>query len=171
VYSFSADGPSAYEAYDGVVLARAPAARLREREAIEFFAGLDANGRPRWSRDLGERRPVLRHPGACRRLDVVHHPGLGRYLMALAFDARGGWALLDAPEPWGPWHVAWFTPYWGLGGTHSYRLPSRWLDAAGGRGTLVFSGKRHEGIDYDAFCVRGLELRRVERAVDPPRAL
>jgi hypothetical protein len=158
VYVYSQDGPSAYEADDAIVLARAPTQRIREREAYEFFAGIDASGAPRWTRDLDRRAATLVHPGGCRRSDVVHHPGLSRYLMALGFDARGGFGIFEAPEPWGPWRTVYATQRWDLGDTHSYRLPAPWLQGDDHELALVISGRDTEIARVDAFCVRGFRI-------------
>ena len=80
VYVYSSDGPSAYVAYDHIVLARVPKGRIRDRSAYRFFGGLDAAGRPAWTDNLAERSPILTRPGGCERIDVVYHPELGRYL-------------------------------------------------------------------------------------------
>lgn len=154
VYTYSPDGPDAYTSFDGVVLARVHRASIRDREAYEFYAGAGSDGGPRWTDKIEQRVATFRYPRHCQRLDVVFHPRLQRYLMALAFDQEGGWGIFDAPQPWGPWTTAFFTPDGGLGRTHSYRLPSKWLDLHPGELTLVFSGREHEGMDYDAFCVR-----------------
>lgn len=163
VYVYSQDGPSAYVADDRVVLARAPRERIRERDAYQFFAGLDAAGRPRWTSDLARRAGVFEYTGACRRIEVVHVPGPDRYLMALGFDAGGGWGLFEAPEPWGPWRTVYFTRRWDLGDTHSYRVPTRWIGRwtgdGGSRLALVVSGRDSGDLRIDAFCVRGLGLR------------
>ncbi len=165
VYVYSQDGPSAYKPYDHVVLARVPKDRLREREAYQFFAGLDARGRPRWTPDITRRASVLEHPGRCYRMDVVYHPGLRRYLLCQAFgNGRGGWAIFDAPEPWGPWTTAFYTEDWGLGNIHGFRLPTKWIDPRGNTMWLVFSGRAHKGVDYDAFCLRRCTLVLRERA-------
>src|SRR5205814_1991861 len=55
VYTYSQDGPSAYETDNGVVLARVAKDRIRERGAWEFYAGLDADGRPLWTADAVRR--------------------------------------------------------------------------------------------------------------------
>jgi hypothetical protein len=90
---------------------------------------------------------------------VVYHPGIKRYLLALGFSMRGGgWGIFEAPEPWGPWSTAFITESWGLGDTHSYRLPSKWIDANSNKMYLVFSGRDDRGTDYDAFCVRKVIL-------------
>ncbi len=147
VYAYSQDGPSAYERDDGVVLARAPRKRLREKSAWEFWAD------GRWSANIDERRPVLRYEGHCERVDAVWHPGLRRYLLAMGYNHASGWGLYEAPEPWGPWRVAFHTERWDLEETHGYRLPSKWI-GEGGRMYLIYSGRGRE----DAFCVRGLTL-------------
>ena len=161
-YLYSPDGPSAYEPADGIVLARAPVARLREAGAYEYFSGLDGEGRPVWTAEISERRPVFRYPGRCQRLDAVYHPALGRYLLAVGYNHRGGWGLYDAPAPWGPWTSVYHTTYWGLGNTHYYRLPPRWL-AADGRGLwMAFSGRTYDGVVYDAMCLRRVEWDLVD---------
>jgi CubicO group peptidase (beta-lactamase class C family) len=158
VYVYSQDGPSAYEDYDRVVMGRVPKEHIRDRRAYEFFVRLDESGRAVWTKNIAERGAVFSYPGRCRRLDVVYNPGIRRYLLAIGFDNGGGWGIFDAPEPWGPWTTAFYTEYWGLGGTHGYRLPSKWIQPDGKTMYLVFSGVRHNGALYDAFCVRKLTL-------------
>jgi CubicO group peptidase (beta-lactamase class C family) len=158
VYAYSQDGPSAYEINDGVVLARAPRKRLRDGSAWEFFAGAAAKSSARWSRDVAERQPVFRFPKHCQRVDAVYHPVLKRYLLLVGYGHTGGWGLYEGPKPWGPWAVAFHTEYWGLGETHGYRLPAKWISKDGRSAALVFSGLIYNGIVYDAFCVRKMRL-------------
>ncbi len=154
VYTYSQDGPSAYEPSDHLVLARAPKDRLRERSAWEFFVRLDASGRPVWTRDIAARGPVFTYRNHCGRVDVVFHPGSRRYLMALGYNHQGGWGIYDAPEPWGPWTTAFHTQGWGLEGTHSYRLPAKWIQPRGQTMYLVFSGVK----PWDGLCLRGVTV-------------
>jgi CubicO group peptidase (beta-lactamase class C family) len=158
VYIYSQDGPSAYEPSDGLVLERVPKDRIRSRDAYEFFSHLNAHGAPVWTKDIGRRGPVFTFPGHCQRVGAVYNPFCKRYLLSLGFDQAGGWGIFDAPEPWGPWTTAFFTQDWGLGKTHDYRLPSKWISDDGRSMALVFSGRKHDGVEYDAFCVRHLEL-------------
>jgi CubicO group peptidase (beta-lactamase class C family) len=158
VYTYSQDGASAYEANDSLVLARVPKASIRNRDAYEFFAGLDAGGHPEWTRDIAARGPVFSFRGHCQRADAVYNPLLKRYLLALGYNHKGGWGMFDAPEPWGPWTTVFHTDYWGLGGTHGYRLPAKWIGPAANQMTLVFSGVALPGMMNDAFCVRRMTL-------------
>jgi hypothetical protein len=89
---------------------------------------------------------------------VVYNPGLKRYLLALGFNHNGGWGLYDSPNPWGPWTVAFETEKWDQGGTHGYRLPSKWISPDGRTMQLLFSGIKPN----DAFCLRQMELRTSE---------
>ena len=98
---------------------------------------------------------AVRFAGHCQRVDAVYNAGLKRYLLPVGYNHHGGRGLYDAPEPWGPWTEAYHTEYWGLGGTNGYRMPAKWMSGDGRRMELVFSGVR----PWDAFCVRGMELR------------
>ena len=158
VYVYSQDGPSAYESNDQVILARVPKGRIRERGAYEFFVRSDDAGRPPWSKDIRERGGVFRYSGHCQRTDAVYSAGLGRYLLLVGYSHGGGWGVFDAPEPWGPWTTAFHTEDWGLGGTHGYRLPSKWMSPDGRTMHLVFSGVKLPSISYDAFCLRRFSL-------------
>ncbi|HTM49697.1 MAG TPA: serine hydrolase, partial [Bryobacteraceae bacterium] len=154
VYTYSQDGPSAYQVDDGIVLARSPKDRIRDRGAYEFFVKLDADRQPVWTKEIARRGQVFSYPTGCQRLDVVYNPGIRRYLMALSSGHEGAWGIFDAPAPWGPWTTAFHTAAWGLGGTHGYRLPSKWISPDGRTMWLVFSGVKPN----DAFCVRRFTL-------------
>ena len=154
VYAFSQEGPSAYEADNAVVLARAPKEKIRDREAWEFFERRDG-GQPVWTADIARRGAVFAYPAHCERVDAVYDAGIGRYLLAVGYDHAGGWGLFDAPEPWGPWTTV-LHRQWDIAGTHGYRLPSKWISADGLKLTLVFSGVKPN----DAFCTREMRLRK-----------
>ena len=159
VYIYSSDGPSAYEAYDQIALARVPREKICEGTAYEFFVSAESAGQAVWSGEIAQRGPVFSFPGNCQRLDAVYHPGLRRYLLLLGYGHRGAWGIFDAPEPWGPWTTVFHTGDWGLGDTHGYRLPSKWIEPEGNVLHIVFSGRSHEGVEFDAFCVRKLTLK------------
>jgi CubicO group peptidase (beta-lactamase class C family) len=172
IYIYSQDGPSAYESDNQLELARIPKDRITDRSALEFFQRLDEHGRPVWTRDIERHGAVFRYPGNCRRSDVVYNPGIRRYLLALAYNASGDWGLFDAPEPWGPWTTAFHSHAsapraarsWDISGTHSYRLPAKWIRKDGQTMTLIFSGVGSN----DALCTRTirLEVQREARRLE-----
>jgi CubicO group peptidase (beta-lactamase class C family) len=155
VYTYSQDGPSAYESDNGLLLARVAKDRIRDRGAWEFYQGLDAQGRPVWTADVARHGTVFAYPSNSERVDVVYDAGIRRYLMALGYDHAGGWGLFDAPEPWGPWTTV-LHRQWDIAGTHGYRLPAKWISEDGLTMTLVFSGVKPN----DAFCTRTLTLKK-----------
>ncbi|MCI0391587.1 MAG: serine hydrolase [Acidobacteria bacterium] len=161
VYVYSPDGNSAYETTDHLVLARVPKTQLREREAYRFFAGLDSNGRPRWTPEIVQRGAVFTHPRHCYRTSVTYNAALRRYMLVQALanaasrdgagklDVRfsGGLAIYDAPEPWGPWTTVFLTRQWDVGPGESASFPTKWISVDGKTLHLVFSGD-------DYFSVR-----------------
>jgi hypothetical protein len=155
VYTYSQDGPSAYESDNSIVLARVPKERIRDREAWKFLERGEPGEPPVWTNQIEKRGSVFMYPANCQRVDVVYDAAIGRYLMALGYDHAGGWGLFDAPEPWGPWTTI-LHRQWDVPGTHGYRLPARWISKDGLTLTLVFSGVRPN----DAFCTRTLTLVR-----------
>jgi CubicO group peptidase (beta-lactamase class C family) len=165
VYVYSPDSDSAYTSADHIILARVLQNRLPEREAYEFFAGLDSDGQPTWTRELSQRRAVFQHPGCCYRPRVTYNAALKRYLLVHPvanarsrdttgkLDTRfsGGLAIFDAPEPWGPWTTVFFTEQWEVGPGDSASFPAKWMSVDGTTLYLVFSGD-------DSFSVRRATL-------------
>ncbi len=156
VYIVSPDGVSAYRPADRMVLARVPKTRIADRAAYEFFAGRDDRGGPLWTRDITARRGVFEYPGGCYRSTISYDAGLRRYLWCQTLpggDARfrGGFAIYDAPEPWGPWTTVFFTDDWDVAPGETCSLPTKWMSPDGRTVHLVFSGE-------DSFSVRMGEL-------------
>ena len=149
---YTHDSDSAYERADRMVLGRAPKHRVRERSAWEFFAKLDERGQPVWTSDIAARGAVFANPGRCYRSSVSYSAALERYLWCqtgAGEDTRfaGGFAIYDAPEPWGPWTTAFSTDQWDVGPGETQHLPARWMSADGRTIQLLFSGD-------DCFSVR-----------------
>jgi hypothetical protein len=150
VYTYSQDGPSAYGPRDSAVLARVPKDKIRDKQAYEFFVRRAPDGQAVWSAKISERGPVFEAPGRTERLDTAYNRALGRYLLTVGYGHGKGWGLFESPTPWGPWRTAFSTNDWGLGETHGYRLPTKWMSADGREMWLVFSGIKPN----DAFCTR-----------------
>jgi len=166
VYAYSHDGPKADTPADRFVLIRALKHRLTERAGWEFYTGRTRNGEPMWSSEIGLREGIFANPDACLRSAMTYQPSLGRYLWWQQRpqpkghpdrgDTRfeGGFAVYDAPEPWGPWTTVYDTPKWDTGPGEHGDFPTKWTDREGRYLYLVFSGE-------DAFSVRRATVRRV----------
>jgi hypothetical protein len=164
VYAYSHEGSLADTPADHFILMRASKDKLTSREAWEFFVKLDANGQPQWSRDITQRGPVFTHRDACLRSAMTYCAPLKRYLwwqhIPLPAGAKdrgdtrytGGFAVYDAPEPWGPWTTAYFTEKWDVGPGEHGDFPTKWMSEDGKTLHLVFSGE-------DAFSVREVTVK------------
>jgi hypothetical protein len=165
VYVYSPDADSAYQPADRMVLARVPKGNINRRDAYEFFKGLDQGRQPLWSKELAERGAVFRHPGRCYRGGITFNAGLKRYLWVQIIpgtegrkaDTRfeGGFAIYDAPEPWGPWTTVYFTEKWDVGPGETASFPTRWMSADGKTLPLVFSGEDHFSVRQASLTVSG----------------
>ena len=156
MYVYSPDHDSAYENADRFVLARVPADRIRDRGMYEFYVGLD-RGEPRWTELYDERGAVFEKTDGCSRSGISYNAGLKRYLWWHQHRVpgddntrfRGGFAIYDAPEPWGPWTTVYYTDLWDVGPGDQAFFPTKWMSDDGLTCTLVFSGD-------DTFAVRGV---------------
>lgn len=164
VYAYSHDGPRADTPADGFMLMRAHKERVTDKSAWEFFAGFDDDSTPIWTAEIDRRMSVFSHPENCLRSAITYNSGIKRYLWWQQIpqpaghpdrgDTRfdGGFAIYDAPEPWGPWTTVEFIPKWDVGPGEHGDFPGKWMSPDGTELFLVFSGD-------DAFCVRGAKLR------------
>jgi len=122
VYSYAVKRPFPRTTIE---LARVPKQQITDRNAYEFFAGLDVSGNPKWTSDITARKPVFEDTSGIGIASVSYNAGIGRYLLttAHALDATYGLdnlGIFDSPTPWGPWTTAAYYETWG-------NFPSRWL--------------------------------------------
>ena len=147
-----------------MVLARVPNDQIRNRQSYEFFQQLDATGQPIWTRDINERGTVFNHAGKCYRSSISYNAGLRRYLWCQTLpggDARfrGGFAIYDAPEPWGPWTTVSYTEEWDVGPGESSSFPTKWMSPDGQTVYLVFSGDDCFSVRKATFVLHGSAAR------------
>ena len=153
VYLYSHDSDSAYKPADKMVMARVPKEQILNRDAYEFFEGLDDSSKPIWTKDIHDRGAVFINPGRCYRSGISYNAGLKRYLWCQTIynkdDMRfkGGIAIFDAPQPWGPWTTVYYTDQWDVGPGETSCLPTKWMSDDGKTCYLLFSGD-------DCFSVR-----------------
>jgi hypothetical protein len=130
-----------------ITLMRAPKAELMEREAYQFFAGLNAEQQPTWTANITKRRPVFTdRNGIGWNTSVSYNPGLRRYLLITEHHRlkEGNFGLFDAPEPWGPWTTVAYTYAFGEphveASTFFWNFSNKWLSGDGKDFVLVFTG-------------------------------
>jgi hypothetical protein len=132
--------------------------RLILAAAAAFLAcsAVGAAEMPVRDRPLAARGEVFTNPGRCYRTAVTYNSALRRYLLCqILFGEEprfvGGFGIYDAPEPWGPWTTAYFTPLWDVGPGETSSIPTKWMSADGTSFHLVFSGD-------DCFSVRRAKI-------------
>ncbi len=82
---------------------------INDINAWEFFAGYDKDGRPQWTRDFGQIKPLLEWNNHMGCVTATYVPGLKKYLMCVT----DGWPtvanmnsyILEADELTGPWRM------------------------------------------------------------------
>jgi hypothetical protein len=150
-------------------LIRVPRDRMAERRAYRFFAGIAANGAPRWVSRIDQRRPVLEKAHV---LDtpptVTWNPYLRRFIMVLPHVPRSdpsqrGVAFYEATRPWGPWYEITTLDRFAQGTAFFFQLPTKWM-RSDGSAWLAFSGiDVPGGQEWDA-----LNLVKARFVVAPP---
>jgi hypothetical protein len=93
------------------------------------------------------------------RSGITYKAGLQRYLwcqIGPGEDTRfaGGFAVYDAPEPWGPWTTVFHTDAWDTGPGESASLPTKWMSPDGLTVHLVFSGGDHFSVRKGTLALR-----------------
>jgi CubicO group peptidase (beta-lactamase class C family) len=165
VYVASHDSDSAYEPSDRMAMSRVPSDRIADREAYEFFSGLDPGGQPLWTREIADRGAVFSSPVRCYRSGISYDAELKRYLWCQILPGKdprfsGGVGIYDAPEPWGPWTTVFFTEQWDVGPGETASFPTKWMSDGGKSLVLVFSGD-------DCFSTRRARLATSAGAGQP----
>jgi hypothetical protein len=155
------DDSAALQSPGQVDLVRVARERVTDRNAYEFFGGRDAQGKPRWTRDIAQRQPVFEDSsGLGGRLSVSYNLGLRRYLLCAEHGEayHGNLGIFDAPEPWGPWTTVAYYRNWGdTRTTFFWNFSNKWLSEDSTSLVLVFTGTD----DNDAWnTVKGRFLLR-----------
>lgn len=93
-----------------VRLAYQPARQIETASSLRYFTGLDRAGRPVWSGDEAEARPLFALPdvkaGGIGELSVSYNRFLRKWLLLYNSGQPRGILLRTADRPWGPWSEA-----------------------------------------------------------------
>ena len=167
VYMVSHDNPNAYEAADRFILVRVPKNEITNRKAYQLFRKLDSDNNPVWTKDIQQRGAIFTNPGRCLRSGISYNAGLGRYLWwqqgprdGADTRFRGGFAIYDAPEPWGPWTNVYYTQEWDVGPGETASFPTKWMSIDGKTCYLVFSGNDNFSVRKVTFTLANDEGER-----------
>jgi hypothetical protein len=128
---------------DNLYMARAPREKVLQREAYEFFSGLDTRGQTSWNRDFSLARPIFTDANGADAGGMVYDPGLGCFLLTCFHTGPGQLGIFEARQPWGPWSTVAYYANWGGMGTPGEGLtcefPQKWMSADGATLWAIFS--------------------------------
>lgn len=144
-----------------IYLLRVPGSRMMDREAWQFFAGMD-RGKPVWSKNADEKQPVFTdRNGVGTPMGISYNKEMKRYLLTTEHTApeSGMLGIFEAPEPWGPWYTVHYSGMDDWFG-HDYAeevpancffwcLPVKWMESKS-MCTMVFTGAGR-GKNNDSF--------------------
>ena len=143
-----------------IALMRVPISDITNLKVYEYFAGLDVNDNPTWTKNIQKRRAVFSDSlNGVMRTSVSYNKGLNRYLLITQHRSRykgndGYIGIYDAPTPWGPWTMVLFDNPWRIGlqnnkdpfckspdiKTVYWNFSNKWLSDDGKQFVLVYTG-------------------------------
>jgi hypothetical protein len=167
IYVASQANDSAYSYSPDIVMARVKKDSVMERSCYVFFAGLDENGNPLWSRDISKRKPIFTDPNGTQRIAITYNAPLGRYILTTSHLAgkkathTAALGVFEASEPWGPWSTVYYDDHWSVKDgndcrTYHHRFPPKWIGADGTTLWLLYSGL---DCGLYSFCVKQARLQ------------
>jgi hypothetical protein len=140
-----------------IFLFRVRKTEIEDKSKYQYFAGIQEANVPKWSSKISDKKPILTDPThAALNARIVYNSGIDRYLLTYKDNSSPGFmAILDAPEPWGPWTTVYYDPNWGEGYTFEYNFPSKWISADGKTMYMVYSGTK----EFDSFTLQKVTMK------------
>jgi hypothetical protein len=143
VYLFGSKQPTQRGGSTSLYLARAPREKVRQRDAFQFFSGLDPGGQATWNRQFTLARPIFTDTNGVAAGGMVFNPALGIFLLTCFHSGPGQLGVFEARQPWGPWQTVAYYENWGRLGTNGEGLtcefPQKWMSADGSTLWAIFS--------------------------------
>jgi hypothetical protein len=115
---------------------------INDRSKYEFFAGHNAQGKPIWSSDFQEIKPLVQWDNHCGCVTATYNAPLKKYLMCIT----DGWPtietmntfILESDEITGPWKLVTFMERFGEQG-YFVNIPSKFISDNGKSAWLCYS--------------------------------
>ncbi len=136
-----------------ISLLRVPSDSLNDKNAFEYFSGLDVSNNPTWSSSFSDRAPAFSDDtNGIMRTSASYNAGLGRYILVTQQVSRLQTedyhiGIYEAPEPWGPWRTVLFDNPADVGPglnndskTVYWNFSNKWLSPDGKEFVMVYTG-------------------------------
>lgn len=119
---------------------------MNDPAAYEFFAGYEADGRPRWSERFADIRPLLEWQNHLGIVTITYNGPLKKYLMFIT-DAHHhlhyDLLVLESDAVTGPWKVIRLWEKFGPAG-YFVNLPTKFINEDGKRFWLLYSANWYQ---------------------------
>jgi hypothetical protein len=126
---------------------------INDESKYEYFAGRDEQGRPRWSEDFEDTRPLLEWDNNCGCVTMTYNAPLKKYFMCIT----DGWPtvssmntyILESDQLTGPWKMVTYMEDFGPIG-YFVNIPSKFISDDGRTFWLCYSANfTHKGRWHD----------------------
>jgi hypothetical protein len=167
---------------NSLYLARVPREKVRERDAFQFFGGLDTHGQTRWNREFTLARPIFSDANGVAPGGMVYDPGLGCFILTCFHTGPGQLGVFEARQPWGPWSTVAYYANWGGMGTAGEGLtcefPQKWMSVDGLTLSGIFSVygegakqgiKAHDRFNLIKVTLSNAVGKKTDHAIEPAR--
>lgn len=129
---------------------------INDAKHYEYFGGNDRKGKPVWTKDLEQAKPILDWNNTCGGVTITYNKPLKKYLMCVTnggntvsmYDSY----LLEADKITGPWKMVTYMKNFGTQG-YFLNIPSKFISADGRSFWLCYSanwenqmGKKYASI-------------------------
>lgn len=140
---------------------------MNDRTKYEFFAGNNRNGKPVWSKNFSDIKPLVEWNNRCGCVTMTYNKPLGKYMMCIT----DGWPttgtmdtfILESDAITGPWKLVTYMEKFGEQG-YFVNIPSKFISSDGRTAWLSFSGNfsgkprvNPEGSRY-GWCLHEIKL-------------
>lgn len=116
---------------------------INDEDAYEYFAGHDSNGKPKWSNDFQDVKPVFDWNNNCGCVTITYNAPLKKYFMCIT----NGWPnntspmdsyILESDNITGPWKMVIYMDNFGKQG-YFVNIPSKFISDDGTKFWLCYS--------------------------------
>jgi hypothetical protein len=153
---------------------------INDESSYEYFAGHDGQGKPQWSKDFGNIKPLMSWDNHTGCVTITYNAPLQKYLCCIT----DGWPttstmdtyILESDHLTGPWRMVIYMAKFGPCG-YFVNIPSKFISSDGRTFWLCYSanfthkGRWHDPAYYHknrppgstyAMCLQEIELRAAD---------
>ena len=120
---------------------------INDTSQYEHFAGLDAQGRPAWSREFSKIQPLVDWNNHCGCVTITFNSPLRKYLMCVADPWPGtreiNTFILESSDIGGPWKLVTYMTKFGEQG-YFVNIPTKFISEDGRKCWLCYSANYTE---------------------------